>query len=177
MEHTRLPGDLNETLTAIDGRYTRSTMLRVIWASRLCVANRVEGQPGSDWLAATFDGKAERKVLLALIRVWDGILVSTNRKLILHQPDCTCLSEHERALVSALSRPQQADTKACDAALQSVLPLSAARLLRAAIEQLASALDLLERQTGGLWLASDADATGWVAVGSSAKKARLRHAG
>ncbi len=155
MKRNQAREDMRERPTPVGGRYTQSTIRRLIWASRLCVANRVEGEPGADWLAATFDGRAERKMLLALIRVWDGILVTSNRKLVLHEPDCACLSEHEYALLAALCDIEHSDAARYTAALRSVLPPSAARLLRTAIEELARSLDVLERQTQNFWLTGD----------------------
>jgi len=155
MKDSQTRRDPDEAFATIDNRYTQPTLRRLIWASRLCVANRVAGQPGADWLAATFDGKAERRMLLALIRVWDGILVSSNKKLVLHTPECTCLSEHEHALITALCGLKKNCKSGYDAAMQSVLPPSAVRLLRAAVEELAGTLDVLQRQTRNLWLTGD----------------------
>lgn len=134
----------------------RSAMHRIVWASRLYLSNRVNNAPSSDWLASTFDGAAERSLFLALMRVWDCMLVSSDERVILHAPECRCLSIHEQALITAVRCLQSPHGAGYSAAMASVLPMSAVRLIRPAVQNLARALSVLERQLNGIAPVGDA---------------------
>ena len=137
----------------------RSAMHRAVWASRLYLSNRINNAPSNDWLASTFDGAAERSMFLALMRVWDYMLVSSDEQVVLHTPECGCLSIHEQALITAVRCLQSPRGEGYVAAMASVLPLSAVRLIRPAVQDLARALSVLERQLRGLTLVHDSTRT------------------
>jgi len=137
----------------------RSAIHRAVWASRLYLSNRINNAPSNDWLASTFDGAAERSMFLALMRVWDCMLVSSDAQVVLHAPDCGCLSIHEQALITGVRCLQSPRGEGYSAAMAAVLPLSAVRLIRPAVQDLARALGVLERQLRGLTLVHDSTRT------------------
>ncbi|MEM8817774.1 MAG: hypothetical protein AAGE85_18310 [Pseudomonadota bacterium] len=130
---------------------------RLIWASRLYLSSRAYDTPSTDWLATTFGGRSDRRMFMALMRVWDSMLVSTNEQMILHTPECSCMSPHEQALITGLRCLQNTSAAGFYAAMSSVLPPAAVRLIRPAMLDLAAVLSDLERRVGGLRLVHDAD--------------------
>ena len=119
---------------------------RMLWVSRLYLSSLLEAQPSPQWLACMLDGPGDRDLLRALMRVWDPILATSDERLTLHDPDCPCLSIHEQALVTAVRSLQKADGTGFEAAMLSILPRSAVRLLRPAIATLADTLSELDAQ-------------------------------
>ena len=120
-------------------------MRRTLWMSRLYLSSLINGQPTSQWLASMLDGPADRHLLRALMRVWDHILASSDERLILHNPDCPCLSPHEQALIAGIRSLQRAGSAGYAAALAPILPPASVRLIRAAVQDLADTLARLER--------------------------------
>lgn len=127
-----------------------SLLRRMLWISRLYLSSLIEGQPTPQWLACMLDGPGDRRLLRALMRVWDPILAASDERLRLHSPDCPRLSLHEQALVTAVRSLQKTGGAEFDAAMLSILPRSAARLVRPAIQTLADTLARLELDAGSV---------------------------
>ena len=121
-----------------------SPLRRMLWMSRLYLSSLIRGQPTPQWLACMLDGPGDRQLLRTLMRVWDPILATSDERLQLHNPDCPCLSLHEQALVTATKSLQTAGGAGFEAAMLSILPRSAVRLMRPAIQNLADTLSQLE---------------------------------
>ena len=139
-----------ELSNALYGPDTESTppdclMRRTVWMSRLYLSSLINGQPTPQWLASMLDGPADRHLLRALMRVWDHILATSDERLILHNPDCPCLSPHEQALIMGVRSLQKAGRTGYAAAMASVLPLASVRLIQPAVQDLADTLARLER--------------------------------
>ncbi len=120
-------------------------MRRTLWMSRLYLSSLINGQPTPQWLASMLDGPADRHLLRSLMRVWDHILATTDERLVLHNPDCPCVSPHEQALVTGIRCLQKANGAGYEAAMASVLPAASVRLTRPAVQDLADTLVRLER--------------------------------
>ena len=140
----------SELWNALHGPETESTppdclMRRTLWMSRLYLSSLINGQPTPQWLASMLDGPADRRLLRALMRVWDYVLATSDERLVLHNPDCPCVSPHEQALVTAVRSLQKAGGAGYAAAMASVLPPASVRLVRPAVQDLADTLTQLER--------------------------------
>lgn len=138
--------DLRKALHAreIDSTPPESLLRRMLWMSRLYLSSLIEGQPTPQWLACMLDGSGDRRLLRALMRVWDPILATSDERLELHNPDCPCLSVHEQALVTAVRSLQKAGGAGFEGAMLAVLPRSSVRIVRPAMQNLADTLDQLE---------------------------------
>ena len=143
---TEHPAPSLETSDSEATKPPRCSMGLVIWASRMHLAARISGKPeAASRLAATLRDRHERRVLDALMRVWDTLLFTTEERYVLHEPNCACLSLHEQAVITALRCLQKPPSGGFVSAMSSVLPPAAVRLIRPDMEDLADALSCLER--------------------------------
>ena len=116
------------------------TIWLVVWTSRQYLLRRVTLESDVPSLEAILSAAGQRRVLSALVRVWDAILAASRTQLIVHSPKCAGLSLHEEALLSGLYALRRREAAGYADAMASILPADVACTLRPAMQALADAV-------------------------------------
>ena len=116
------------------------TIWLVVWTSRQYLLRRVTLESDVPSLEAILSAAGQRRVLSALVRVWDTILTASPTQVIVHSPKCAGLSVHEEALLRGLHALRRQETAGYAATMAPILPADVARSLRPAMQALTDAV-------------------------------------